>query len=74
MTKFPKLRTLTGVEKSKKNFGEHTFPTQFFRSVLTARTFLQNAIFNFLNFFHFFLNSTQSEFGCYKNEKHCTLS
>ena len=30
MTKFPKLRTLTGAQKSKKFFGEHTFPTRFF--------------------------------------------
>ena len=63
-TKFQKLRTLTGAEKSTKFFAVHTFPTRFFRSVLTPRTmsnswtckhkkvfFLQNAIFHFLPFF-----------------------
>ena len=30
MTKFPKLRTLTGSQNSKNFFGEHTFPTRLF--------------------------------------------
>ena len=81
MTKFPKLRTLTGDEKSKKFFGEPTFTTPFYRSALTLKTisntstrknvnvfFLPYAIFHFLPFFVQFLNSTQSEFGCYKRE------
>ena len=85
MTKFQKLRTLTGSQNSKHFFGEHTFSTRFFRSILTPRTmsnswtrenkkvFLQNAVFHFLLFFSPFSNSTQSEFGCYIREfMHCT--
>ena len=81
MTKFPKLRTLTGDKKSKQFFGEHIFTTPFFGSVLTLKTmsntwtrknvkvfFLPYAIFYFLLFFVQILNSTQSEFGCYKRE------
>ena len=87
MRKFPKFRTLTGNKKSKKFFGEHTFPTRFFRSVLTPRimsnswtrkkkiVIFAKRNFSFLLFFPPFFNSTQSEFGHYKNEfKHCTPS
>ena len=32
------FRTLSGNKKLKKIFGEHTFPTPTFRSVMTPRT------------------------------------
>ena len=83
--KFPKLRTLTSNKKPTIFLGEYIFPKRFFQFVLTPepfptrkhakikKYFLQNAIFHFLLFFPPFFNSTQSGFGCYKNEfKHCT--
>ena len=69
-TKFPKLRTLTGVENSKNFFGEHNFPTRFFHFVLTPRAMANSWIrknkifffakrnFSFLVLFFPFLNST----------------
>ena len=72
-----------GSQNSKHFFGEHTFPTRFFRSVLTPRTisnlwtrnnknvFSQNPIFYILFFLLPFLNSTQFEFGRLQNEFKC---
>ena len=77
MTKFPKLRTLTGDEKSQIFFGEHTFPIRFFPPELCPtrenakieKFFFAKRNFSFFAlFFCLFLNSTQPEFWCYKRE------
>ena len=73
-------RTLTGNKKSKKFFGEHTEifsirinPQNYFQlvnMVKNKRVFFAKRNFSF---FALFSNSTQSEFGCDKNEsKHYT--
>ena len=83
MTKFPKLRTLTGDENSKNFFSEHNFLMRFFRFILTLtrehakmnKFFSKMQFFILCTFFPQFLNSTQSEFGRYKKEfKHCKPS
>ena len=77
MRKFPKFRTifLTSTP-SPHDFSDPYWPpeqcpTREYAKI--KKCFLQNAIFHFLLFFSPFLNSTQSEFGRYKDEfKHCT--
>ena len=68
MTKFPKLRTLTGNKKSKKLLGQHNYPKQFSQPISTPRTVSNSwtrkkrkfffAKQNF-SFFALFLNSMQ---------------
>ena len=83
MKKFPKWHTLTSDKKSINFFGEHTYPIAFFQPVLTPRT-ISNSLKKKLSFakldfssfalFSIFLNSTQSEFSCYKREFICTAT
>ena len=71
-----KIAHLNWQQKVKTNFGESTYPIQFFQPILTPRTtfnswtrsnkniFFAKRTFSFFSLFALFLNWTQSEFGC----------